>query len=44
VFHIQFWKGWAHQWPAWQLDWFKFRLYCHWYTHKEIQSNNHRIK
>ena len=37
AFHIQIWKGWAHQCP---LDWFKFRLCCHWHTYKEIKSYN----
>jgi len=37
VFHIQIWKGWAHQCPPWWLDRFKFRLCCHyWNAHEEI--------
>jgi len=35
------WLRWAHQCP---LDWFKFRLCCHWNTYKEIKSYNHRTK
>jgi len=41
--HSSYATGWVHQCPPWRLDWFKFRLCCHYwntYRNKKLQLSN----